>query len=117
MGLAFNRKSAYRAGGLSVTDLTAAEWCQQQLAFKLSMKWPKEVLETAAMQAGTAHHALLEAEVSTKVELAVATREDAWAVRLLNMMTCLQQLRVLGLTREMFIFGQLERPCNEDGAC
>ncbi len=75
-----------------MTDITSAEWCQQQVAFTLSARLPKvssllavvllvdsyltsgnlqrcwlfqEVTETEAMTAGTAVHAALEAELST----------------------------------------------------
>lgn len=32
---------AYRRRGLAVTDLTASEWCQQQVAYTLSAKIPR----------------------------------------------------------------------------
>ncbi len=91
-GAKVNRRAKYRPGGLRVTDITSAEWCQQQVAFTLSARLPKvisllavvlpvkfyltlrhqqrcwlfqEVTETEAMAAGTAVHAALEAELST----------------------------------------------------
>jgi hypothetical protein len=90
-GAKVNRRAKYRPGGLRVTDITSAEWCQQQVAFTLSARLPKvsslfavvllvdsyltsvnqqrcwlfqEVTETEAMAAGTAVHAALEAELS-----------------------------------------------------
>ena len=35
------RNRAYRRRGLAVTDLTASEWCQQQVAYTLSAKIPR----------------------------------------------------------------------------
>ncbi len=90
-GAKVNRRAKYRPGGLRVTDITSAEWCQQQVAFTLSACLPKvipisavvlsvkdyltlrhqqrcwfqEVTETEGMAAGTAVHAALEAELST----------------------------------------------------
>lgn len=91
-GVKVNRRAKHRPGGLRVTDITSAEWCQQQVAFTLSARLPQvvsllavvlpvnsyltsghqqccwlfqEVTETAAMAAGTAVHAALEAELST----------------------------------------------------
>ncbi|DBA95793.1 TPA: hypothetical protein ACH3X1_001343 [Trebouxia sp. C0004] len=107
-GAKVNRRAKYRPGGLRVTDITSAEWCQQQVAFTLSAHLPKEATETAAMAAGTAVHAALEAELSTAVEVAVSTVEDGWAVRLVDMMSGLHQLREEGVTREMYIWGNVQ---------
>lgn len=107
-GVKVNRRAKYRPGGLRVTDITSAEWCQQQVAFTLSARLPKEVTETEAMAAGTAVHAALEAELSTAVEVAVSTVEDGWAVRLVDMMTGLHQLRMEGVTREIYIWGNVQ---------
>ncbi len=40
--------------------------------------------------------------------MAVSTVEDGWAVRLVDMMTGLHQLRVEGVTREMYIWGNVQ---------
>ena len=40
-GLKVNRRAKHRPRGLRVTDITRAEWCQQQLAFALSARLPK----------------------------------------------------------------------------
>ena len=42
-GLKLNRRAKHRPRGLRVTDITAAEWCQQQLAFALSARLPKVI--------------------------------------------------------------------------
>lgn len=61
------------------------------------------------MRAGTSKHAELEAETAgTIVKVPVETREDAFAIRLLNMDTGLQQLLSFGLTRELPICGTLQ---------
>ena len=44
VGLQFNRQSTRRQNGLYVTDFSAAEWCQQQVAFSLSARIPKACL-------------------------------------------------------------------------
>jgi exonuclease V len=58
---------------------------------------------TPVMQAGTARHEQLEREVITRVEVPVTTREDAWALKLLNMITGLRQLLHEGMTRELYM--------------
>lgn len=40
-GVKVNRRAKHRPRGLRVTDLTSAEWCQQQVAFTLSARLPK----------------------------------------------------------------------------
>lgn len=40
-GLKVNRRAKHRPRGLRVTDITGAEWCQQQLAYALSARLPK----------------------------------------------------------------------------
>lgn len=52
----------------------------------------------------TWHHA--SAVQAVKVD--IATIEDAWAVRLINMLTGLYQLKVEGMTREMYIWGNVQ---------
>lgn len=42
-GLKVNRRAKHRPRGLRVTDITGAEWCQQQLAFALSARLPKVI--------------------------------------------------------------------------
>lgn len=91
--------------GLSVTDLTASEWCERQVDFALVRGAPAK---TRAMRSGTARHAALEAEVVEVVEVKVATREDSWAVRLLDTAARLAQLRTTGLAREVYVLGFVE---------
>lgn len=107
-GLKVNRRAKHRPRGLRVTDITGAEWCQQQLAFALSARLSKEVTETEAMAAGTAVHAVLEAEITKAVHVEVTTVEDAWAVRLMDMLSGLHQLQWEGMTRELYIWGNVQ---------
>ena len=38
----------------------------------------------------------------------ILTQEDAWAVRLLDTIACLRQLLKTGLTREVYVFGNMQ---------
>ena len=61
------------------------------------------------MKAGTKQHAVLEAETAgIAVEISIETREDGFALRLLNMEAGLQQLLASGLTRELPLGGFLQ---------
>ncbi|CAO2814434.1 unnamed protein product [Amaranthus hypochondriacus] len=88
--------------GLSVTDLTATEWCEKQMEFVLRYGKQKK---TNAMKAGIIRHEKLEEEISRKVEVRVETLEDKWAVNFIKFIICANQLLFHGLTREMPILG------------
>ncbi|CAM6083918.1 unnamed protein product [Calypogeia fissa] len=88
--------------GLSVTDFTASEWCEKQVEFSLNRGKPEQ---TPAMKAGSARHLELEKEVVTRVEIEIFTKEDTWAVRLLNFIGGARQLLSEGLTRELPVVG------------
>ncbi len=60
------------------------------------------------MTSGKELHRLLEAEVKTAVAVEPVTPEDAWALRLLNCIQCFRQLMHQGMTREVYMFGQLQ---------
>ncbi|RYR23223.1 hypothetical protein Ahy_B03g068480 isoform B [Arachis hypogaea] len=87
-----------RSRGLSVTDLTAAEWCEKQKEFSLTRGGRRT---TKAMRAGIARHVELEEEVMKRVAVKIATKEDGWALKFLNFIHGVNQLLFTGLTREL----------------
>ena len=93
----------WRQRGLFVTDLSAQAWCETQVEANLAGDKPP--IETDAMRAGTAIHNAKEAELHIHVPIATASREDAAAVRLLNTLLLLHELRQRGITRELPLFG------------
>ncbi|KAJ7298543.1 hypothetical protein O6H91_Y552700 [Diphasiastrum complanatum] len=64
--------------------------------------------KTFAMKAGSARHLELEIEFSTKVEVEVQSKEDSWAIRMVNFIIGTRQLYAEGLTRELPVLGLLE---------
>ncbi|KAF8039796.1 hypothetical protein BT93_B2109 [Corymbia citriodora subsp. variegata] len=90
-----------RKKGLSVTDITGAEWCEKQMEFVLLSGKRKT---TKAMKAGSARHEKLEQEVVQKVKVCIKSNEDSWATRLLNFITGAHQLLSEGSTRELPMF-------------
>ncbi|CAI5470555.1 unnamed protein product [Closterium sp. Yama58-4] len=70
-----------REAGMEAWGMSTEEWCEQRVVFSLARGAPPP---TAAMRAGAERHAALEREVVEAVEVAVQTREDAWALRLLG---------------------------------
>ncbi|KAL7264692.1 hypothetical protein ACSBR1_002619 [Camellia fascicularis] len=97
----FRRKRA-----LSVTDITATEWCEKQMEFSLLFGKPEK---TKAMKGGIARHAVLEEEVVKRVKVRIGTVEDVWALKFMNFTTGVNQLLFDGgLTRELPLVGYVE---------
>ncbi|GBG68378.1 hypothetical protein CBR_g2921 [Chara braunii] len=94
-----------RGGRLSVTDVSAAEWCEMQVDFSLVKGAPEP---SPVMVAGSTRHAELEAEVVTKVKVEVTTREDSWALRILNSLMGINMIFEKGMTRELYVLGQVD---------
>ena len=68
-----------------------------------------DMLETRAMRAGTAHHAVLEAETAPEqvVVVKAESAEDWQALRLLTTAVGLRLLEQQGIAREVPLFGKL----------
>lgn len=101
----YNRLQAHRARGLSVTDFSACEWCEMNVAF--SLRFPELVVETQAMRSGTFRHQQLEEEIHSLVAIATRTREDVLTLKVLNTIFCLQELLRSGMTRELSLWGRV----------
>ncbi|GBF63609.1 exonuclease V [Trichophyton mentagrophytes] len=91
--------------GLSVSDLVSPAWCELQYTYTL-LHGPKET--TPAMKRGTVVHQKLENEIHTSVPVTVLSKEDAWALRIWNVIYALRTLRDTGITREMEVWGMLD---------
>ena len=71
----------------------------------------QEVTKTAAMMSGKELHRVLEAEVKDEGVVEISSPEDAWALKLVDSIMCFRQLMKQGMTREVYMFGQLQ-VCN-----
>lgn len=60
------------------------------------------------MKEGSRVHKTLEEEVHTTVEVLVKTREDAWGLKIWNIIQGLRTLRNLGFTRELEVWGVVD---------
>lgn len=60
------------------------------------------------MQAGSRLHETLEGQVHTTVEMLVKTREEAWGLKIWNIIQGLRTLRNLGFTREFEVWGVVD---------
>ncbi|KAL0951665.1 hypothetical protein HGRIS_008344 [Hohenbuehelia grisea] len=120
----------YRSSGiLSVTDIVSPAWCELQFDYGLRQKrsWRPErrpssfttaegktiTVEKAVAEQnfettsrGKSVHKALEREVKpVTTYVPVKTEEERWALRLVNMMFCFDNLISMGHTREMPVFG------------
>lgn len=90
---------------LAVTDITATEWCEKQMEFVLERGKPEK---TVAMKVGSDRHAQLEQEVVERVDVAIRSAEELWAVKFMNFIVGTNQLMFEGMTREIPVIGVVE---------
>ena len=91
---------------ISVTDLTSPSWCGLQWEYSLETYGRKK--QTLAMKQGSVVHKKLEDQVHKTVEVKVTSKEDAWGLRLWNVISGLRTLRDTGITRELELWGILD---------
>ena len=91
---------------LSVTDLISPSWCELQYWFTLTKHGKKR--RTIAMKRGSAVHKVLEDQVHTTVAVDIVSKEDAWGLRVWNVIQGLKTLRHTGITRELEIWGVID---------
>ncbi|KAJ5208007.1 hypothetical protein N7449_002386 [Penicillium cf. viridicatum] len=91
----------------SVTDLVSPAWCELQYWFTLT-KHGGQKKRTAAMKKGSSMHKTLEDEIYTTVPVEITTKEDAWGLRIWNVIQGLRMLRDYGVTREMEVWGVVD---------
>lgn len=91
---------------LSVTDLVSPAWCELQYWYTLTIHGRKR--RTTEMKRGSAVHKVLEDQIHTTVKVDVQTKEDAWGLRIWNVIQGLRTLRDIGQTRELEIWGTVD---------
>lgn len=88
---------------LGVTTFSSQSWCEQQLHLSRFLR-PR--VRTAAMRKGAERHEAMEAEQHEAVQVEVHSKEDAWALRLMNSVLRIKELKsVEGKCREIVVFG------------
>ncbi|KAJ5676836.1 Major facilitator superfamily domain general substrate transporter [Penicillium maclennaniae] len=90
----------------SVTDLVSPAWCELQYWYTLTKHGRKR--RTSAMKKGSVVHKTLEDEIHTTIPVDITTKEDAWALRIWNVIQGLRMLREFGVTRELEIWGLVD---------
>ncbi|KAI0888543.1 exonuclease V [Annulohypoxylon maeteangense] len=93
---------------LTVSDLSSGAWCELQYWYTLTRLPGGRKTRTAAMKGGTRVHQTLEDQVHTTVQVSITNKEEAFALRLWNVIQGLRTLRDAGLTRELEVWGIIE---------
>ncbi|RFU30550.1 hypothetical protein B7463_g5792, partial [Scytalidium lignicola] len=93
---------------LSVTDLVSPAWCELQYWYTLTRTRYGKKDPTPAMKRGSAVHQQLESQVHTIVPIDIETKEDAWGIRIWNVIQGLRTLQITGQTRELEIWGTID---------
>ncbi|KAI1265678.1 hypothetical protein F5Y18DRAFT_43361 [Xylariaceae sp. FL1019] len=93
---------------LTVSDMSSGAWCELQHFYTLSLLPGGKKTKTAAMRGGTRVHKKLEDEVHSAVQVTIASKEEAFALRLWNIIQGLRSLRDTGLTRELEVWGLVD---------
>lgn len=91
---------------LSVTDLISPSWCELQYWYTLTKHGRKR--RTPAMRQGSAVHKTLEDQVHRTVAIDIQSKEDAWGLRIWNIIQGLKTLRETGMTRELEVWGVVD---------
>ncbi|KAI0975066.1 hypothetical protein F4678DRAFT_470332 [Xylaria arbuscula] len=93
---------------LTVSDFATGSWCELQHWFTLTRLPGGRKTKTAAMKGGSRVHQTLEDEVHSTVEISIASKEEAFALRLWNIIQGMRTLRDTGMTRELEVWGIIE---------
>ncbi|KAI1086404.1 exonuclease V [Rostrohypoxylon terebratum] len=93
---------------LSVSDLSSGAWCELQYWYTLTRLPGGRKTRTDAMRGGSRVHQTLEDQVHTTVQVNIANKEEAFALRLWNVIQGLRTLRDAGMTRELEVWGVIE---------
>ena len=86
-----------------MTDLVSPSWCELQYWYTLTKHGKKR--RTPAMKQGSVVHQKLERQVHRTVEVDITKVEDAWGLRIWNIIQGLRTLRETGMTRELELWG------------
>ncbi|KAJ3789278.1 exonuclease V [Lentinula aff. detonsa] len=116
----------------SVTDLVSPAWCEVQFDYGLRQQrhrklqyrpasfvteQGKEIIvdqgvaakSDATKKTGSIVHRKLEREIRPEeINVEIETEEERWALRIINMIDCVDSLLLLGCAREMPVFGLVE---------
>ncbi|XP_057640709.1 exonuclease V [Chionomys nivalis] len=93
---------------LYVTDLCAQNWCELQVVYGKELPAFSTPEKAAVLDTGASIHLAKELELHDLVTVPITTKEDAWAVKFLNILSMVPTLQSEGRIREFPVFGEVE---------
>ncbi|XP_070116436.1 exonuclease V isoform X1 [Equus caballus] len=93
---------------LYVTDLSTQNWCEQQMIYGKEVPDFLVPEKAAVLDTGASIHLARELEVHDLRTVPITTKEDAWAVKFLNMLLMIPTLQSEGRIREFPVFGEVD---------
>ncbi|XP_066232077.1 exonuclease V [Saccopteryx leptura] len=93
---------------LYVTDLSTQNWCEQQMVYGKELPGFLAPEKAAVLDTGASIHLARELEVHDLVAIPITSKEDAWAVKFMNMLSMIPILQSEGCIREFPVFGEVE---------
>ncbi|XP_033027628.1 exonuclease V [Lacerta agilis] len=93
---------------LSVTDISAQVWCEQQMVYRRELPDLTPPENIVLLNTGKSIHLARELEDHDLVTVSTTSREDSWAIKVLNLLVMLSVLQAGHRVREFPVFGVLE---------
>ncbi|XP_012591250.2 exonuclease V [Microcebus murinus] len=93
---------------LYVTDLCTQNWCELQTAYGKELPGFLSPEKAAVLDTGASIHLARELELHDLVTIPITTKEDAWAIKFLNILSMIPTLQSGGRIREFPVFGEVE---------
>ncbi|XP_036624435.1 exonuclease V [Trichosurus vulpecula] len=93
---------------LWISDLATQSWCEQQMVYGKELPDFQSAEKAAVLSAGASIHLARELELHDLVNIHTSTKEDVWAVKLLNILCMIPILQSGGTIREFPVFGEVE---------
>ncbi|KAM5247419.1 exonuclease V [Ctenodactylus gundi] len=93
---------------LYVTDLSAQNWCELQMVYGKELPGFLTPEKTDVLDTGASIHLARELELHDLVTVPISTKEDAWAIKFLNILSMIPALQSEGCIREFPVFGEVE---------
>ncbi|XP_005410626.1 PREDICTED: exonuclease V isoform X2 [Chinchilla lanigera] len=93
---------------LYVTDLSTQNWCELQMVYGKELPGFLTPEKADVLDTGASIHLARELELHDLVTIPITNKEDAWAVKFLNILTMIPTLQSEGCLREFPVFGEVE---------
>ncbi|OBS67960.1 hypothetical protein A6R68_03499 [Neotoma lepida] len=93
---------------LHVTDLCTQNWCELQMVYGKKFPGLLTPEKAAVLDSGASIHLAKELELHNLMTVPVTTKEDAWTIKFLNILSMISTLQSEGRIREFPVFGEVE---------